>query len=132
MSFPVPSSLSYPAPLVNSNKDSGNGLPFPINEVVFNLLTSTCALKQGWRNQIFRYYSLDKQRIKDSRLTYAAVHYLRIWKFRYPRQSPVRGLKKSMKIERKKKTWDERRQNSAQTYQYGFKKIISQDFLLRF
>lgn len=92
----------------------------------------TCALKQGWRNQISRYYSLDKQRIEDSRLTYAAVHYLRIWKYRYPRQSPVRGLKKSMKIKRKKKTWDERRQNSAQTYQYGFKKIISQDFLPRF
>ena len=103
MSFPVPSFLSYPTPLVNSNRDSGNGLPFPINGVVFNLLTSTCALKQGWRDQIFRYYSLDKQRIEGSRPTYAAVNYLRIWKYRYPRQSPLRGLKKSMKIKRNKR-----------------------------
>lgn len=104
MSFPGPSFLSYPAPLVNSNKHSGNKI------MVYHFLKMrsssisdvTCALRQGWRNQISRYYSLDKQRIEDSRLTYAAVDYLRIWKYRYPRQSPVRGLKRSMKIKRKK------------------------------
>lgn len=104
MSFPGPSFLSYPAPLVNSNKHSGNKIMvYHFLEMRSSSISDvTCALRQGWRNQISRYYSLDKQRIEDSRLTYAAVDYLRIWKYRYPRQSPVRGLKRSMKIKRKK------------------------------
>ena len=95
---------SYPALLVNSNKHSGNKIMvYHFLEMRSSSISDvTCALRQGWRNQISRYYSLDKQRIEDSRLTYAAVDYLRIWKYRYPRQSPVRGLKRSMKIKRKK------------------------------
>ena len=59
MSFPVTSFLSYPASLVNSNKDSGYKIMFyHFREMwSFSIPDLTCALKKGGRSQSFRRYS---------------------------------------------------------------------------
>ena len=59
MSFPVTSFLSYPASLVNSNKDSGYKIVFyHFREMLSSSISDlTCALKKGGRSQSFRRYS---------------------------------------------------------------------------